>query len=479
MEARRLRRRLYRRWKAEMCGGDARGLDSLGMYSSRRWEWQPLNPALGASRGDVRMALTGQAHVLRYDELRERHRLCTPPSVTQLVSRTSNTYIGKRSTVVRSQLFKERVLSPLPQSVSRKSAKFSTSKLPYATQLNIAQWNVENIKQATLQQQIVTQMREHNWHIMFLSETCLTTCTHYNIDGYSFYFSSDPKHPEAGVGVAISPMLRPFILQFRAHSSRICEVEIALMGSQLRIFGLYAPTQAQGQEYDTARTAFWRKVGELIRPIPAASAYLLVGDLNTRLQGRLGGEGEVLGPHVFGLGYRRAITQGADTNRHHLMDLCGTHELCVANTFKTPKLEHRPTYREIWAPNTPGKDPGKYQTLDHVVCPRAWLPSILSTRAYAHIFNPGASHHYPVVTRIKVRLGARAQQTLRPPRLLWPKDLDQGDPVYANYNLELRKSLEEDADLSDSQVTPPSAQGSNICDTPVEEVNLELSLIHI
>ena len=112
MEASRLRRRLYRRWKVDVCGGDARGLDSLGMHASRRWEWKPLNPALGASRGDVRMALTGQAHVLRFDELRERHRLCTPPSVTQLVSRTSNTYIGKRSTVVRSQLFREREYSP-------------------------------------------------------------------------------------------------------------------------------------------------------------------------------------------------------------------------------------------------------------------------------------------------------------------------------------------------------------------------------
>ena len=92
---------------------------------------------------------------------------------------------------------------------------------------------------------------------MFLSETCLVDCSHYFVDGYEFYFSSDPGSPEAGVGVVVSPEIRPFVLGFTGQASRICEVEVTLQGTQMRVFGLYAPTQAAGREYAAARDQFW------------------------------------------------------------------------------------------------------------------------------------------------------------------------------------------------------------------------------
>ena len=125
-EARRIRRQEYRRWRAQVRGVGAQGLDSLGLYVSRSGEQQPSNPAQSASREDVRRALTGQGGVLRCSELWERHRHVTPPSVTQLASRVSNKILRKRSTVVRASLFRERVLLPLPSTVSRTRAKHST-----------------------------------------------------------------------------------------------------------------------------------------------------------------------------------------------------------------------------------------------------------------------------------------------------------------------------------------------------------------
>ena len=373
----------------------------------------------------------------------------------------SNTYLHRgRTTLVRSFLFQEKILSPLPQRTTNTAVKKSSSKLPYGTALAIAQWNVENIKQASLHQQIVLRMKEHNWHIMFLSETCLTDCTHYFVDGYEFYFSSDIEQSAAGVGVVVSPFLRPFLTSFTAHSSRICEVSVAIEGSQLRLFGLYAPTQKDGAEARADRARFWREVTQLVRPIPATTPFLLVGDLNTRLQGRLLGEENIVGPHVFGFWYRRAATQGQDTNRHHLIDLCGSQGLCVANTFKTPNPTHRVTYREIWATEPSSLNPAHHQTLDHVVCPKPWLPMIHSCRSYAHIFNMHASHHAPVVTRISVKLGARKQKPPAPCRLQWPK-AEEGVEMYAQYNDKVRAALKDT-----SESTP------DVCasDTPRQEM---------
>ena len=53
---------------------------------------------------------------------------------------------------------------------------------------------------------------------------------------------------------------------------------------------------------------------------------LVLGDFNARLHGRLRAEEQVLGPHLYGLGYNRALTSGEGhwekqdkTNRELLM----------------------------------------------------------------------------------------------------------------------------------------------------------------
>ena len=130
-ERRRLRRQAYRCWKSSVLGGESRGLDSLGLSFSRKGSWQPSKPPTGASRSSVRLAISGQSSVLRSAELWERGRWITPPSVTQLGSRVSNRYIQKeRTTLVRSELFRRRVLDPLPPEVPKRKIKTSPCKLP-------------------------------------------------------------------------------------------------------------------------------------------------------------------------------------------------------------------------------------------------------------------------------------------------------------------------------------------------------------
>ena len=58
-----------KRWKAEVCGGAARGLDSLGLFSHGSGVWQPLNPARSAKHSEVRLAISGQRRVLHHTDL--------------------------------------------------------------------------------------------------------------------------------------------------------------------------------------------------------------------------------------------------------------------------------------------------------------------------------------------------------------------------------------------------------------------------
>ena len=361
-----------------------------------------------------------------------------------------------RSTVPRAPLFHSKVLLPIPNSSHATYCKQSTSKLPYASEIRAVQWNVEDIRQAGLQQQIVREMRTHNWHIMFVSETHLTSPGQYVIDGYHFMFSSAPDCSSAGVGVVIAPWLRPFILSFTAHSARICEVRISSQGAPVVIFGVYAPTQQDDAETAAAREAFWSQLETLVRPIPSTTFWLIVGDLNVRLQGRLRGEEAVLGPHLFGLGAARAAGLGPRTNRHHLMHLCTTHGWCLANTFKTPNVKHRVSYREIWTPPGFSTDPRLHQTLDHIVCSRRWLPSVLSTRTHPHIFNPHASHHFPMLCCFRVKLGAPKPRSVRPPPLDWRSATDS---QLAEFNEAVRTELEKDTDAVDTVPLPAPSPG--------------------
>ena len=131
-----------------------------------------------------------------------------------------------RNTINRAKLFSDKVLSALPSNVTTKQLGKSVSKLPYASRLRAAQWNVEDIRKPGIQHEMVTAMKHHGWDLLFISESHLAMSSHYLIDGYAFYFSSQLDSKATGVGVIIAPWIHPFVLNFVAHSSRNCELEI-------------------------------------------------------------------------------------------------------------------------------------------------------------------------------------------------------------------------------------------------------------
>jgi len=207
--------------------------------------------------------------------------------------------IASAPTKHRSTLFQEQILNHPPEDTHTRQKTNTKHKLPYGTYLKIGHWNVENLKKTTAPKQLVDYMKQHHLALLFLSETHLTDSTHYQIEGFSFFFSSG-INPASGVGVIISPKFKPFVTSISPHTDRIIEVHISLQGPPLRIFGVYTPHQGKppkqkiGPLHDPhhpdhkkdTRQQFWKKLKALMTPNSQAYPTLVVGDLNTRLPGQ-------------------------------------------------------------------------------------------------------------------------------------------------------------------------------------------------
>ena len=64
---------------------------------------------------------------------------------------------------------------------------------------------------------------------------------------------------------------------------------------------------------------------------------------------------------------------------------------------------------------TPQVDPVRFQSLDRLIVPRKWLPTVRKCKAIQSTGFP--SDHFLLLLEVKVRLGARRQRQLRPPPL--------------------------------------------------------------
>jgi len=147
-----------------------------------------------------------------------------------------------------------------------------------------------------------------------------------------------------------------------------------------------------------------------------------MGDLNTRLHGRKLEETHIIGPHIIGMGV--SYLQGTDSrppsrqpNREHLLQLANEEELVIANTFKTPKFEHRASFRELATKRGTPIFPESYTQLDHMLTVTRWLPTIASTRTFP--FQEWDSNHYMFLARIRVRLGAVKLHNTPHPKLVY------------------------------------------------------------
>ena len=88
------------------------------------------------------------------------------------------------------------------------------------------------------------------------------------------------------------------------------EVVLNIAGAPTHIFSIYAPHQ--GSTVDDLRRPFWDKLAQVLHTQPKTHMKILLGDFNVRLEARMQGEEEILGPHVFGRRPRNHDKTGAD-----------------------------------------------------------------------------------------------------------------------------------------------------------------------
>ena len=110
---------------------------------------------------------------------------------------------------------------------------------------------------------------------------------------------ADPKDKHAGVGFIVSPKLRPFIINFTSHSSRIASLRIRTQPRPIQIFTIYAPSMIADPPADLLRTEnFWQQLHKTYETVPDAIIKILAGDLNVRMHARPASHTEHVGPHI-------------------------------------------------------------------------------------------------------------------------------------------------------------------------------------
>ena len=125
---------------------------------------------------------------------------------------------------------------------------------------------------------------------------------------------------------------------------------------------------------------------------------------------QLPGEEHIIGPMLFCLTdpenpWDPNRSQGA--NRHHAIELCHGQDLVFANTFKAPTPERTVSYRDKWQPPTKQYTPQGFNTLDHVLIDKKWLPTITQIKNRPDIAFP--TDHFIIQTNFRIKLGAKTK----------------------------------------------------------------------
>lgn len=291
----------------------------------------------------------------------------------------------------------------------RNSSKASRTQIPiaYGSKLKIATLNVRSLMKSTMHRQIVEYMRTHGIHILGMQETRSKNTTQYVVDNYTFMTVSTvtSNQPEyAGVGFVLSPMARDALVRTTFTSSRIACLSVLIKGGELNILNTYVPQNARPED---ERRDHFDQLQRATSQIARKGPFIVLGDFNSRFQGKLHGEEDVLGPYIFGKGWT-AVGEDAD-NRFLLVDFCRANEMLVANTwfqqppakqvtFKEPSTHFLPSDNNSW-------DPAHFAQLDFCLVPQRWRNSCINV--YSQPRANLDSDHFPVVLLLQVNLGAR------------------------------------------------------------------------
>ena len=378
-------------------------------------------------------------------------------------------------------------------------SKHLTVPLSYSQQIKIAAQNVQSLAVLLKHQAVLEVMSERSVDVLFLTETHNKSSYNFNSEAHLFIHNGSKKDPYGGVSAVISPRFRPHIKDVVQHDSRILEIILGSTSGDIHLVGVYAP---RDKHQDDVKDQFWNQLEQILQTTPQPEPIYVLGDFNVRLQGRSHKEQEVLGPHIFGRGYSFANTR-EHSNRSRYVALLHAASFKDALTFKQPNLLKQITYKDKFPPPTSWSqfvldplillqlwdkiqslhhpesqalevascirsfldiqslqppvdnrivnDPRRFQSLDRLILPGKWLPTVKRVKAVHSAAFP--SDHYLLEMEVRVKLGAKPKQYQPPLRY-----------DYSAINHTTRKQFNQklQAELgtyqSTPQETPPSSE---------------------
>ena len=419
-QCRRLRRRLFRRWR----GTVRESIPSVSLGNLPVKESQPLK---------------AEARCRRTKNVARLFR--------QLVLKAENSCSRER-----------KILKPQ-----------TTPPLGYGQVLRVVALNVQCMTELLKHQEVLNLRSELSLDILFLTETHSTSYYSFRSSSHLFIVNGTHKDKWSGVTAVIAPKLIPYVKNVTQHSSRILQVTIASSSGDIHFIGVYAPHDKS--DITTKKEPFWSKLHDITSAIPLPEPYYIIGDWNVRLQGRSEEEKDILGPHIYGRGKQFANTRD-NSNRTEYTAFLSSQAAVDALSYKQPNLLKQITYRDKQAPPrswdqfisddlgwlqlwdkvqalpaqeddllavvgtirnylgvdtlpflgsyAPVVDPLRFQSLDRLVVARKWLPTVLQLRALHHTGFP--SDHFPLFAKIRVKLGALPKPPPAKPRYAYKSD---------------------------------------------------------
>ena len=385
----------------------------------------------------------------------------------------------------RAQWFRTNVL--WQQKITRKkkpkqNGPQTTPPLAYNRKLRVGSQNVQGMADTLKLKNLLLMMKEHNLDVMFLSETKSTSYYSYTSEQHLVVLSGNNKDKHSGVGVIVSPDIRPHLADIVQVNNRLIHIILNKRGGRIHLLGAYAPHS--GHDHDTVRQPFWESLEEYVAKIPQPEPVYLTGDFNIRFQAQHKHDEGVTGPFTYGKG-SQAIDHTAQSNRSLCVRTMLLLDMLEVASYKTPNPVHHITFRDKTAPPKdwsqyvldplimqqvyselhrvmpsqslevaarvrsflplaqplppprvdPSPDPVRFQRLDHTFTRRQWLSSVNSCRSKLHTGYP--SDHYLLVTEVQVKLARRDPPPPKPPEFDFSRvNIDQR----LAYNAQIRGS---------------------------------------
>lgn len=228
-----------------------------------------------------------------------------------------------------------------------------------------------------------------------LPGTEITKLWHIYNSGYGY-----KEKEKAGVATAILNNWWQCMLESTSIDKRLQWTRFDACGGPITIVNHHTPNAGKSK---TERHAFFAALNKLLKSFNKYDMLVLIGDSNLRLECRMEGEENFLGPYVYGSGLdylTTRLTQHAATVDQRLkwMDILSEHELVEMNSCFNKPSQEQITFREVGTYEGDALTPDLWNTLDHVFVNRRWKAAVHDV--YSNMQVPMKSSHYPLFVRL-------------------------------------------------------------------------------